>query len=546
MQRPPADQRNAERAESAGQAGHSAASAGSATAPAQAAALRPHTLVATVLTSSTNDAVAALQRLPTEVGLAEIRLDGLWPKVPDTDRAVDDLIAIADAAGERIPLLATLRPRRQGGKFDGDESVRLGLLQSALRAGFAYADLEMDGLDAAGRYGQLKADARGGIVASAHLSGVPCRSDGLTALLAMQDLSPAYDKLAFPAGAFPDLLRAFEFTRAHAERGGRPNLAPLGFGGAEARALLALAGNRATYGAAPGLPPGMPGQPTVADVIAVWRHWGLGPDDLDLCAAKPGPWLAVLGMPVGHSLSPRLHNAALRAAGRRERFGALDVPASSAALRLVAHVAPRIGMVAASVTAPHKADAARIAEGDASVQRTAAANALRWQGAKVVATNTDVTGLRRLLAPHLRGGGAAVVLGAGGAARAAIAGLQELGATVRFVARDPAKGASVAQATGAAFVPWDQRDGLQADVWVQATPIGSGSSDRSPAKAQGARVAVELAYAAGATAFQREAGAAGARVIDGRDVLLAQAEDAYRFWFGSEPDARAMRQAVEA
>jgi 3-dehydroquinate dehydratase type I len=379
--------------------------------------LRPHTLVASILTPTTGEAVAALARLPPEVGLAEVRLDGLWPAVPDSERATDDLLALADAA--RVPLLATLRPKRQGGRFDGPEQVRLGLLQTALRAGFAFADLEMDGLDASGRVALLRQD--GGVVASAHLPETPCRSDGLNALLQMQDLGAAYDKLAFTAGAFPDLLRALELTRTHAERGGRPSVATLVHGGAATRALLPLLGNRATYGAAPGLPPAAPGQPTAAELAATWRRWGLDGDDLDLCAAKPGPWLAVLGVPVGHSLSPRLHNAALKAAGRRERYGALEVPASASALRLILHVAPRLGMVGASVTAPHKVDAARASQGDASVHRTGSANTLRWRGETAESTNTDLSALKRLLAPHVRRDDEALVLGAGGAARAAIA-----------------------------------------------------------------------------------------------------------------------------
>lgn len=518
------------------------------------AELRPHTLVASILAPSTQEAIAALDLLPEEVGLAEVRLDALWPGIPDADQATDDLLDLADASvAAGRPLLATLRPRRQGGRFDGPEGVRLGLLQTALRAGFAYADLEMDGLDASGRAGLLK--EAGGLVASVHLPDTPCRSDGMTALLAMHDVGAAYDKLAFTAGAFPDLLRAMELCRAHAERGGRPAVGTMEHGGAPLRALLPLLGNRATYGAAPGLPPAAPGQPTVDDLLAIWRHWGLGPADLDLCAETPGPWLAVLGHPIEHSLSPRLHNAALRRAGRRERFGALDVPASASALRLILHVAPRLGMVGASVTAPHKPDAARIAQGDASVQRTGAANCLRFvpvagsNEAKAEATNTDFTGLRRLLAAHVRPGQATLVLGAGGAARAAIAALQDLGTSVSFAARDPAKAVPVAQATGATFIPWDSRSDVaaRASALVQATPLGSSVGDASPLESapRDLRAAVELVYAAGPTAFQRQAAAAGSAVVDGKQVLAAQAEDAWRFWFGADPPAGAMARALE-
>jgi len=542
-----AAQRNTERAESTETAVSSVRSVGSVSAPASATGLRPHTLVASILADSRAEALVALGRLPPEVGLAEVRLDGLWPGVPDSDAAADDLLALADAADR--PLVATLRPRRQGGRFEGPEDVRLGLLRSALRAGFAYADLEAEGIGDAERAHLLKGDATGGVIASQHLPDVPCRSDGLTVLLQMHDLGAAYDKLAYPAGAFPDLLRAFELVRAHAARGGRPNVATMVHGGAATRCLLALAGNRATYGSAPGLPPAAPGQPTIEDLVATWRHWGLEPADLDLGAERPGQWLAVLGMPVAHSLSPRIHNAALRAAGRRERFGAFEVPASASALRLLLHVAPRIGMLGASVTAPHKVDAARASDGDESVRRTGAANCLRFEPSpdggidKVRSTNTDFTALRRLLQPHVRRGEAALVLGAGGAARAAIAALQDLGASVSFASRDHARAAEVAKASGASWIPWDKRGEVRAGILVQATPLGS-SGEPSPVDVAGARVAAELVYASGATDFQRKAASAGATVIDGKAILLAQAEDAYRFWFGAAPDHRAMAAAL--
>lgn len=502
-------------------------------------ALRPHTLVASVLAPDAAAAAAALRRLPPEVGLAEVRLDGLWPGVPDADKATDDLIAVLDAADR--PLLATLRPKRQGGRFDGPEPVRLNLLQGALRAGFAAADVELEGLDASVRASALR--PHGDLVVSQHLPDTPCRSDGLNALLAMQDLRSAYDKLAFTAGAFPDLLRAFELVRGHAQRGGHPAVGTMVHGGAPIRALLAIAGNRATYGAAPGLPPAAPGQPGVDDVLALWRHWGLTPADLDLCAASPGPWLAVLGMPVGHSLSPRIHNAALRAAGRRERFGALDVPASASALRLLLHVGPRIGLAGASVTSPHKVDAARASEGDEVVRRTGAANCLRYEGERVHSTNTDCTGLRRLLAAHAKGA-SAVVLGAGGAARAAIVALQDSGATVTFTSRDAGKAKAVADATKATWVPWEQRNGLRADVWVQATSLGSAADDPLPATPAGARAVAELVYAGGATPFEQAARKAGLAVVDGKQALLAQAEDAFRFWTGQAPDLKAMQAAL--
>lgn len=506
------------------------------------APLRPHATVATCLAGDRDRLLAALQELPADVDVAEVRLDGLWKGVPDVDRATDDLLAIAEAGQQSgRTLLATLRPRRQGGQFEGPENVRLGLLQAAARAGFQAVDLEMDGLDMAAEAAAFRPLAN--VVLSQHLGGpAPCRSDGLQALLAMQDLAAAYDKLAFTASAYPDLLRCLEFVHAHHQRGGKPCVTTMQHGGAPLRAAAALAGNRATYGHASGLPPAVPGQPALADIQAIWHHWGLTPDDLDAAARGPAKWLAVLGTPVMHSRSPRLHNAFLRGAGRPERFGALEVPASASALRLTFHAAHRIGLVGASVTNPHKLDAARIAQGDAIVQAVGAANCVRFEpDGSAVATNTDATAIRRLAAPHCKAGAHALVLGAGGAARAAVHALAALGAQVTVAARDPVKAAPLA-ALGAHVVPWTDATQARPEILVQATTIGSAASDPSPVPASvldGKPWVLEMVYAAGPTALQRDAAAAGCAVTSGLQLLEEQGRDAFTFWFGQPPPAGA-------
>jgi shikimate dehydrogenase/3-dehydroquinate dehydratase type I len=503
-------------------------------AVAAAHRLRPHAVVATLAHADLAKVVAALRALPKDTDLAEVRLDSLWPKVPDADRATDDLLALLDAAP--VPLLATLRPRRQGGRFEGPEDVRLSLLQAALRSGFAAADLEMDGLDMAGQVRAFR--PAGDVVLSVHLGGeAPCRSDGLQPLLAMQDLGAAYDKLAFTASAYPDLLRGLELARAHHLRGGRPAVSTMVYGNAALRALMPLAGNRATYGHAPGLPPAFPGQPGLAEIRGLWDSWGLTRDDLDQCTQGQGQWLAVLGTPVLHSRSPAIHNPWLRAAGRTERFGALEVPASASALRLTFHAAPRIGLVGASVTAPHKVDAARIAECDATAKAIGAANCVRIEAdGRVLATNTDASAVERLAKPHVGAGSTALVLGSGGFARAATHALKQLGAHVVVAARDEAKAATF-HALGATMIPWADRASARADAIVQATPIGQAGGDPSPLTVAfaGKPWVLEANYAAGPTALQLDATRAGCVVTDGATLLREQARDAYRFWTGADP-----------
>lgn len=501
-----------------------------------------HRLVASLLHAKRDQLVANLATLPESVDVAEIRLDALWPTVPDADQATDDLLALRDATDRT--LLATLRPEREGGKWKGPEESRIGLLIAAHKAGFDLVDLELP----EGPAGPFLSAFRSEVpqfVLSRHQPAPPhCRDDSLLPLLAMQDGRGIYDKLAFPASSFLDDVRAIEAVRLHATRGGRPSVSTLGSTwAAELRALLAVVGNQATYGHAPGLPPAVAGQPGVADIQAIWDHWGLQRGDLAHDGAPLRPWLAVLGNPVARSLSPRMHNATLRTRGRPERYLSWNVPASDSALRLVVSVAARLGMVGASVTYPHKSAAARMATCDPIATAVGAANQLRFHAdGRTEATNTDATALRDLLRPHVKAGTSAVVLGAGGAARAALWALKELGATSTFTSRDP-KRAEAAKTLGR-WVPWDERATLRSDVWVQATTVGLTPNEPCPATPNGVRTAVELNYKGGPTAFQAAALRAGATLIDGRAVVLEQAVHAQRFWFGAEPDRLAMERAL--
>lgn len=507
-----------------------------------------HRLVATLQDPSPDRVARGIRDLPDGVAWAEVRLDAWWPGAPEPDAAADALLAATEAAAARgVTALATLRPRRQGGVHDGDEAARLNWLAAAARSGFGAVDVEADlqGLPEVVR--ALREHARH-VVASDHRDAkAPGRDVALRKLTAMQDSGADMQKLAFPASSYADGLRAVELVHAHAARGGAPCVVPVGFGGADLRALLAVVGNVATYGHAPGFEAAAQGQPGVEALLHRWRHWDVRPDELGPEGGRG--WFTVVGHPVAHSLSPRLHNAALRQAGRPERMAPLDVPESTGALRLLATVAPRLGLRGASVTAPHKAAALAVASQAGEAARDiGAANCLRFDGEEAVAANTDATAAQRLLAEVAGPGGRLVVLGAGGAARAAVWTGQRLDLETIFTSRDPERAGRLRDDLGADWVPWDERNTLRADAWVQATPLGSRPDDPDAVARDalaGARLAIELAYATGPTPFQHAAGRAGARVVDGTRFLREQAVDAYRFWTGEAPDRDAMARALD-
>lgn len=491
-----------------------------------------HRAIATVATSDLDAAVAAIHA--SDADLVEVRLDAFWNTVPDETVATDQLLALTQTGK---PLLATLRPKRQGGAFDGDETARVGLLVAAAKAGFHAVDLEADLGDPKPFVKLLHEDAV--VTLSDHrFAGTPSKDQGLMALQAMQDCGADTQKIAFPAGSFADTLRALELNHQFAKVNGAPSAQPIG-GDGMVRALLPLAGCAATYGHATGLAPAVPGQPGLADIQTIWTKWGLNAEDLD---GPRSAWIAVVGQPVNHSLSPAIHNAALRAAGRPERYGALNVPDSIGAVRLLFGVAQRIGMVGAGVTAPLKVHALDASTPDEAARAVGAVNTVRFRGDAIESTNTDVVGLHRFMeaAPE----GSVLVLGAGGAARAAIHAANLLGRRVTFTSRNPDRAARVTTDLGAPWIPWDERAVADAGVVVQCTSIGAG--EPSPLADLGqVHTLIEMVYAGGPTALETQARAAGLSVRDGVDCLLNQAADQYRFWTGDEPDANAMRGAIQ-
>ncbi len=490
-----------------------------------------HDRVATISRPTARDVARVLGR-EQHADLIEVRLDVLWSDVPDADQAADDLATILEATD--TPLLATLRPKRQGGAFEGDEVARINLLMAAAQAGFAAVDIEDDHQEVGRIVEAIRPHAE--LVLSDHrFIEAPSREIGLRHLQSQQDLRGRYDKIAFPTGNIADRLRALELAHSHAHRNGKPAIAPIG-GDALFRALLPLAGNHATYGSADGSPAAVRGQPELQDIQDVWNHWGIGPDDLP-GDAEAG-WYAVLGDPVAHSDSPCIHNAMLRHAGRPERFGALQVPDSLPIMRLVMSVAPRIGLRGGSITMPLKRHAHKIAGLDDVARATGAVNCFRVDARGVHGTNTDATAMKRLL----DGAGSVAILGAGGAARAAIWAAHQLGLPCTFTSRDPDNGRKLAAETGATWSPWKERHDLRADTWVHATPLGS--DDESPLESIDGDHVIELVYRGGRTPLERLAKSAGLRITSGRDFLIEQGLDAFRYWTRTPGDRNVMEASL--
>ncbi len=262
--------------------------------------------------------------------------------------------------------------------------------------------------------------------------------------------------------------------------------------------------------------------------------------------------LGVCGWPVGHSLSPVMHNAALAELGLTGwRYQKLPVPPEVFAETVRA--LPQQGFVGVNVTIPHKEAALALSDTASETARAiGAANTLTFTEAGVEADNTDAGGLLDALAEVRAGGGVsgatALVLGAGGAARAAVHALLEAGAAdVMVWNRTHSRAEQLCARLGGRPV----RVPEPAAVIVQCTSVGL-ETGSDPFKALPVRAdtfgagicVVDLVYRADGTTFLAAARSRGAEVVDGLEVLVGQGARALERWTGRPAPRSVMRRAV--
>jgi shikimate dehydrogenase len=246
----------------------------------------------------------------------------------------------------------------------------------------------------------------------------------------------------------------------------------------------------------------------------------------------------VLGFPVGHSRSPVMMNAAFRELGLDWRYLKLPVPPERFEQTLKALSGS--GYLGANVTIPHKLAAHDLADDLSDAARAiGAVNTLTFKDGRIAGDNTDAGGL--LDAVGEPPPGTALVLGAGGAARAAAWALAQAGADVTVWSRTPERAAELAAELG---VDHSERPG-PSELLVNATSVGlrpGDSLDGLPLV--DSRLVVDLVYGTGPTPVVRWAEERGARVVDGLEVLVRQGARSLELWTGREAPMDAMRRAV--
>ena len=438
------------------------------------------------------------------------------------------------------PVIVTCRRAADGGRWEHSEEQRLILLRTAIAEGADYVDLEDDVAAKVPRFGKTKR-----IVSHHDFTKTP--SDLAHLHRRMAEMDADIVKIATMANHPLDNLRMLELVQSS-----RVPTVGLCMGeiGVPTRVLAGRVGapfTYATFNEDRVLAPGQIGWRQMRDV---YRY-----DSITRATKIYG----VVADPVAHSFSPVVHNAALAAAGIDAVYLPFRVPAEQID-EFITH-ARRWPLSGLSVTIPHKESVlAHCDRRDDLVKWIGAANTLTLGPDGVAAFNSDATAavesLEAALAdqnssPHPGGLGVktALVLGAGGAARAVAFALRQRGVEVAISSRTLDRAKKIAADVNCKAVDWAQRYRVPYDCIVNATPVGMHPNvDETPYARQYLKsymVVFDTVYNPENTLLVKEARSIGCKIVTGVDMFVRQAAIQHRIWHGAEPPADVMRQALK-
>jgi 3-dehydroquinate dehydratase/shikimate dehydrogenase len=495
---------------------------------------------------------AAMDAL-AESSFIELRLDALV----ETASAIERVRQFC-AGHPRAAVIATCRRIAGGGGFTGSAEEQLVLLEELASTGVTLADVELETLEAVSpkrlkRFGAAIARHGTRLLVSAHDFETTGDLDGTLARLRTlgAPAQPAIYKVVSTARGLADNVRMLRFIKETSEAFGHE--VPLvgicmGEAGLVSRVLALRAGALFTFASATGSGGTAPGQVSARLLLGEYRAADLGP------ATKI---YGVAGNPIGHSLSPALHNAGFRAAAPRGagfRAAGLDavyLPLHTDSIDGLLELVRGVPLAGLSVTMPWKVEILpRLDEVDALAAEIGAVNTVvvRDDGS-LFGTNTDVAAILEPLRQRLTLKDARVlVLGAGGAARAAVFALRSAGAQVSIWNRTVARAEQLARETGATVASAGALGGFA--VVVQATAAGmqgqvSMPLPLGPDELAGVRVVFEMVYRPAETPLTRLARSLGIEVIEGLEMFTHQGLRQWELWTGRPAPAAAMSRAVK-
>jgi 3-dehydroquinate dehydratase / shikimate dehydrogenase len=433
-----------------------------------------------------------------------------------------------------VVAIATCRRAASGGKFRGSIASQLDLLSKAAAAGCQLVDVEYQTAVKCKPQQLQKLRGRAALILSFHDFRGTRKLD--ETLHKMQAVPADFYKIVSTATTLSDNVTMIKFLDRESDKHSLVGLC-MGEQGIISRVLGVHSGSLFTFAAVSPGEETAPGQVTAHALRGVYRI-----DQVDAATRVYG----VAGDPVAHSLSPAIMNAAFR----RENVNGVYLALHAKTIKDLMTCVREIPIHGLSVTMPYKqAILPYLDNADAHTHRIGACNTVvRAQDGKLYGFNTDTSGVVRPLERRLSTleGARILVVGAGGAARAAVFGLKERGAEVYILNRSTATGQKLARQARARSVKRHDLKKLAFDVIINATPIGMGNTRDTPLQAQeiNARFVFDLVYDPAETLLLKLARERGAQIIPGIEMFVQQAARQFEIWTGKPAPQDEMLQVV--
>jgi 3-dehydroquinate dehydratase/shikimate dehydrogenase len=491
--------------------------------------LRMPRLCVAVTGADAGEMAAKAEALARDNPLLELRLDYLAQPAtafPKIKRLLEGL--------SQLTLIATCRRAANGGKFRGSVERQLAVLAKAAASGCQIVDVELQSAQAARRADLQRLRSRAALLLSFHDFRATRKLDETFAK--MTAYPAEFYKVVTTATSLYDNVVMMKFLDREGQRHSLVGLC-MGEQGIISRVLGVRAGSVFTFAAAGPGEETAPGQISARTLRDTYRI-----EQVDAATKVYG----VAGDPVAHSLSP----IALNTAFRRENVNAVYLALHAKTLDDLLACVRDIPLHGLSVTMPYKEGIVKHLDNcDAYTTRTGACNTVvRGPDGKLYGFNTDVAGVLRPLEQRFPLERAkALVLGAGGAARAAVFGLKERGADVYILNRTAAPAQKLAHQAHARLARRPELKKMSFDVIINATPVGMGGSKESPLAENeiNSRYLMEMVYWPAETRLVKMAAARGVQIIPGAEMFVHQAARQFEIWTGKPAPLEEMRRVVE-
>jgi 3-dehydroquinate dehydratase/shikimate dehydrogenase len=459
--------------------------------------------------------------------LVELRLDYIRGEV-NIRRLITD---------RPSPVIISCRRERDGGKWAGTEEQRLMLIRTAIAEGVEYIDLECDIAGGIPRFGKTKR-----IVSLHDFRKTP---DDLEALhQRLCQLDPDIIKICTMANHPEDNFRMLRLV----ESAKVPTVGIcMGDMGVFSRILTGRFGAPFTYATFHHERALAPGQLSFEQMTEIYHY-----DEIN----RETEVYAVIGDPIGHSLSPQIHNAAFRQMNLNKVYVPIRVPRED--LSCFLDEAPSIGIKGLSVTIPHKeAVIEKLTQVDGAVKGIGAANTIVLDGQQRAGYNTDYRAAMDSLEAAVADSGeaeplkgkTALVLGAGGVGRAIAFGLIRRGIHVVLADGDTDRAKQLAQRLKCRFTEWSIRHALSVDMILNCTPIGMHPNvDESPYDRHRLRpnmLVFDVVYNPENTLLIKEARSRNCRVVTGVEMFVRQACLQFKLFTNQEGPAELMHDTIK-